>query len=160
MIRIFPEVRVVEKLTSVNCHQVDPQVEAGVPFGCDFSLLLSLPWEPRRKCRGLNRVFGAIAIWPIPVSPCLTVSRTHLQSCKAPEFIPSSIHFFIQQIYHCDPGNTLEDKTDRHGSCVLASLSACCSSLLERLPPWPRDGHMLILYSSSPLDVGAFSSSS
>ena len=92
-------------------------------------MLLSLPWEPRRKCRGLSGVFGAIAVWPIPVSPCLMVSNTHLQSCKAPEFISSSIHFFIQQISHCDPGNTLEDKTDHHGPYVLASPSACCSSL-------------------------------
>ena len=128
MIRIFPEVRVAEKLTSVNCRQVDPEVEAGVPFGCDFSLLLSLPWEPKRKCRGLSRVFGDITVWPFPVSPCLLVSSTHLHSRKAPEFIRSSIHFFIQQTSHCDPGNTLEDKTDPHGSCILASSSTCCSS--------------------------------
>lgn len=71
----------------------------------------------------------------------------------------SSIHFFIQQISHCDPGNALEDETDHHGPYILASPSACCSSLWSVLL-WPGDGHMLILYVSSPLDVGAFSPSS
>ena len=75
-------------------------------------MLSLLPWEPRRKCRCPSWTFSAVTVWPLLISPCLTVSSTHLQSCKTPIFLSPSTYSFsrhptVSQAKHWRTGQTL-----------------------------------------------------